>query len=62
MVSELDPIHRHLPASQRPKLNNRHSVFQVSSNIHCRSVNIFVTMLKAIDGGDLIRNLFASQN
>uniref|UniRef100_A0A914XRT9 Phosphorylase b kinase regulatory subunit n=1 Tax=Plectus sambesii TaxID=2011161 RepID=A0A914XRT9_9BILA len=28
--SELDPIYRHLPASQRPKVHNRHSAFRGS--------------------------------
>ena len=29
-ISELDPIRRHLPASERPKANSRYSSFQVS--------------------------------
>lgn len=28
-LSDIDPIYRHLPASQRPKYVNRHSAFQV---------------------------------
>lgn len=27
--TDIDPIYRHLPASQRPKYQNRHSAFQV---------------------------------
>lgn len=27
-LSDIDPIYRHLPASQRPKTMNRHSAFQ----------------------------------
>ena len=30
-AADLDPINRRLPASQRPKLFNRHSAFQVRS-------------------------------
>ncbi|KRX98379.1 putative phosphorylase b kinase regulatory subunit beta [Trichinella pseudospiralis] len=29
-VSDIDPSYRHLPANQRPKVDNRHSVFQGS--------------------------------
>ncbi len=29
-ISDIDPVHRHLPASQRPKFQSRQSVFQVS--------------------------------
>ncbi|KAL1227892.1 putative phosphorylase b kinase regulatory subunit beta [Trichinella spiralis] len=29
-VSDIDPSYRHLPANQRPKMDNRHSVFQGS--------------------------------
>ena len=28
--SELDPIHRHLPANQRPRVSKAHSAFMVS--------------------------------
>lgn len=29
-MSELDPIYLHRPASQRPRFNSRHAVFQVN--------------------------------
>lgn len=29
-LTDIDPIYRHLPASQRPKTANRHSAFQGS--------------------------------
>ena len=37
-TSDLDPIYRHLPASQRPKSVNRHSAFQVFNQLNVSNV------------------------